>query len=259
MAVDRDWAEGCGALIGALDGPDFAPALTALVRSLVPVDTVMVTVYFDNSPPDDLYHEQDPAEIAYLTVDYTNGPYLLDPFYSAFTERRPSGVYRLRDLAPDGFYRSSYYKTYYHRVTVTDEVGLLQHLTDASCVVYSIARRGDAPRYSKADLARLRAAFPVLGAAMEKQWRSVGPAPEGPWRSAVIDTHYRRFGAGLLSEREREIVRLILAGHSSLSISRLLDISEGTVKVHRKHVYAKLEISSQAELFTRFMQSLPLG
>jgi DNA-binding CsgD family transcriptional regulator len=258
MPFDTDWFEGCGDLIQALNGPDFASICTAQLRRLVPVDTVMVTIYFDDAPPKDVYYEQDPEHVAYVTEDYTNGPYRLDPFYVAFEERRPNGVYRLRDLAPDGFYRSTYYKTYYYKVHVTDEVALLQHLTDTSGVVFSIARRRGMPRYTKAHLSRLSETFPMFGAAMARQWRSIGPEPDGRWKSEIMNDHYRRFGEGELSEREREIVRLILAGHSTLSISRLLDISEGTVKVHRKHTYAKLGISSQAELFARFMETLPL-
>lgn len=35
----------------------------------------------------------------------------------------------------------------------------------------------------------------------------------------------------------------------------LLGISAGTVRIHRKNVYAKMRISSQRELFSIFMQS----
>ena len=38
------------------------------------------------------------------------------------------------------------------------------------------------------------------------------------------------------------------------SIARNLDIAEGTVKNHRKSIYAKLGISSQRELFTQFVR-----
>ncbi len=46
---------------------------------------------------------------------------------------------------------------------------------------------------------------------------------------------------------------MILRGHSSLSISLHLGIAEGTVKNHRKHLYFKLGISSQSELFHLFV------
>ena len=59
-----------------------------------------------------------------------------------------------------------------------------------------------------------------------------------------------------LTDREREVVQLILRGHSSESIGFNLGISLGTVKTHRKNVYAKLAISSQSELLSRFLKSL---
>ncbi|MCY1450129.1 Bacterial regulatory protein, luxR family [compost metagenome] len=64
------------------------------------------------------------------------------------------------------------------------------------------------------------------------------------------------FGADLLTEREREIAHLLLRGHSVKSSARVLDISPETVRMHRKHLYTKLEISSQAELFSLFIDWL---
>lgn len=53
-----------------------------------------------------------------------------------------------------------------------------------------------------------------------------------------------------ISERECEIVRFVVEGHSNYSISSHLDITVGTVKIHRKNIYRKLRISSQSELFS---------
>ena len=36
----------------------------------------------------------------------------------------------------------------------------------------------------------------------------------------------------------------------------ILAISPGTVRIHRKNIYAKLGINSQGELFSRFIESL---
>lgn len=65
-----------------------------------------------------------------------------------------------------------------------------------------------------------------------------------------------QFGAGVLSDRELEIARLILRGYSSKAMAERLAISPETVKVHRRHLYAKLDISSQPELFSLFIQAL---
>ena len=65
-----------------------------------------------------------------------------------------------------------------------------------------------------------------------------------------------QFGCGVLSDRELEIARLILRGFSSKAMAERLKISPDTIKVHRRHLYAKLDISSQPELFSLFIQSL---
>ena len=64
------------------------------------------------------------------------------------------------------------------------------------------------------------------------------------------------FGSSVLTDRETQVINLVLHGHSTRTVSEKLSISVETVKLHRKHAYSKLEISSQAELFYLFLDSL---
>jgi two-component system nitrate/nitrite response regulator NarL len=50
-----------------------------------------------------------------------------------------------------------------------------------------------------------------------------------------------------LTEREREILALIASGCSNKLIARQLKITEGTVKVHVKHLLRKLNLDSRVE------------
>lgn len=50
-----------------------------------------------------------------------------------------------------------------------------------------------------------------------------------------------------LTEREREILSHIATGHSNKLIARELKITEGTVKVHVKHLLRKLDLGSRVE------------
>jgi two-component system, NarL family, response regulator NreC len=57
-----------------------------------------------------------------------------------------------------------------------------------------------------------------------------------------------RADADPLSEREREVLRLLALGHTNQEIAKLLDISVRTAETHRAHVMQKLRLSTRAEL-----------
>jgi two-component system response regulator NreC len=51
-----------------------------------------------------------------------------------------------------------------------------------------------------------------------------------------------------LSDREREVLRLLALGHTNREIAKQLYISVRTVETHRAHMMQKLRLSSRAEL-----------
>jgi DNA-binding NarL/FixJ family response regulator len=50
-----------------------------------------------------------------------------------------------------------------------------------------------------------------------------------------------------LSERELEVLRLLVSGASNKAIAAQLDVSENTVKTHLSHIFDKLNVQSRAE------------
>jgi DNA-binding CsgD family transcriptional regulator len=56
-----------------------------------------------------------------------------------------------------------------------------------------------------------------------------------------------------LTQREIEVALMILAGHSTKNMAKLLGVSPATAKVHRRNLYRKLNISSQSTLFLLIM------
>jgi two-component system, LuxR family, response regulator FixJ len=56
----------------------------------------------------------------------------------------------------------------------------------------------------------------------------------------------------LLSEREREVLGLIVAGLTNKEIGRALTLSPRTVETHRAHVFVKLDVESLATLIRRY-------
>jgi len=51
-----------------------------------------------------------------------------------------------------------------------------------------------------------------------------------------------------LSEREREVLRLLALGHTNQEIAKMLFISVRTAETHRAHIMQNLRLSSRAEL-----------
>jgi two-component system response regulator NreC len=51
-----------------------------------------------------------------------------------------------------------------------------------------------------------------------------------------------------LSDREREVLRLLALGHTNQEIARMLYISVRTAETHRAHIMQKLRLSTRAEL-----------
>jgi len=210
---------------------------------------MLVTRYPANLPPVPLYHDLDDIQAATSVQFYATGPYLLDPLYIACKSGRAPGVYRTLDLAPEAFFRSEYYRTFYRKIRTSDEIGLLIREDGAGWIIVSLALSHRKARFTTEDTERLQNLFPIISAAILRNWgeRADSERADDP---QLMEDQFETFGADVLSPREAEIVRLILQGHSSPSAADFLGISEGTVKVHRHHAYAKLGISSQAQLFS---------
>jgi DNA-binding CsgD family transcriptional regulator len=246
--------------IRQLDGPQFAPALARALRQVAPYDYTVIFGYRGEDRPIDLYDDfgKDKRDI-FVTV-YQGGPYLLDPFFHASRNEVAPGLYRMRELAPDRFYQSEYYRSYYVQTGLTEEIGFFLATGDGARVVISLMRAGHSPAFSMREMTRLHAVAPVVIAAAERNWRGLARcfenAPETRTAEAATRAAFPAFGRQRLTRREREVVAMVLRGHSSEAIAAALQIALGTVKIHRKNIYAKLGIGSQAELFSLFLASL---
>ena len=55
-------------------------------------------------------------------------------------------------------------------------------------------------------------------------------------------------GATALTQRERQIVRLVCEGLSNKEVGQRLNITDGTIKVHLHKVFEKLRVSNRTAL-----------
>jgi two-component system, NarL family, response regulator NreC len=77
--------------------------------------------------------------------------------------------------------------------------------------------------------------------------RYVHPALGARLLAAEVEER-KRAEADPLSEREREVLRLLALGHTNQEIAKLLYISVRTAETHRAHIMQKLRLGSRAEL-----------
>lgn len=92
----------------------------------------------------------------------------------------------------------------------------------------------------------------------QQGWRQQAPA-----LAAAVRRHLALAGAAAvvdpapdplkgLSERERQVVRAILAGHSAKQAGQQLGLSPTSVATYRQRAFQKLGVRRQVELFRRF-------
>jgi DNA-binding NarL/FixJ family response regulator len=58
----------------------------------------------------------------------------------------------------------------------------------------------------------------------------------------------RRAEEDPLSDREREVLRLLALGHTNQEIAKMLFISVRTAETHRAHIMQKLRLATRAQL-----------
>ncbi len=121
----------------------------------------------------------------------------------------------------------------------------------------SLARARDRSPFGKKHLQLLDEITPVICLLCQQHWdKPVATGQTTQNLRGQLNAALEAFGSSQLTDRETQVINLVLHGHSTKTVADKLSISMETVKLHRKHAYAKLGIGSQAELFYLFLDSL---
>ena len=256
QAIDA-WHRAVARLVGAGDPEELAAAIAAAVGKVTDDDGTCLLAFHRDARPQVIHHSLSPRAAAHYVDRYLAGPYLLDPLYQLALDAQRDMLLRFRDQSPDRFSSSAYYKEYCERTHLVDEVDAVTPLDHRTTLALVIGRRKS--RFSAAELKRLTSVSGVIYAAM----RRLGTLLASRDNLSTADRVHARmlqcfkeFGRRQLTERERQVAVLLLKGHSAKSIARELRIAPGTVTVHRKNLYAKLNVSSQASLFGLFLEEM---
>src|SRR4051794_30686707 len=131
---------------------------------------------------------------------------------------------------------------------------VLHEAPDAKLLVLSMQ---DDPRYVREAFAAGAAGYVLKEAADTEVVHAVrevaggrsyvDPSLGAKLAAAEIDER-RRAADDPLSEREREVLRLLALGHTNQEIAKMLYISVRTAETHRAHIMRKLRLATRAEL-----------
>ena len=260
------WLSMLGRSIDAIGDEAFPQILVDALKSLTDFDYSVVFAYYQSERPFCLFHTFSPEKRIIFVDDYLKGPYLLDPFFKACGRHVDTGLYRLREIAPDRFYQSEYYRSYYVQTGLSDEICYTFYLPKGVAVVISLMRSGESSRFSAREVRLLESVVPIVVSLAQRHWQDIPEkfdletaAGELYEERSLIENTVSTLFSKRITPRETQVVAQVLEGHSSDSIAKDLGISVGTVRIHRRNIYAKLQISSQQELFSIFFKKITTG
>lgn len=257
------WEELLAQCIDSIGNDEFHAHLVNALKSLVEFDYSVVFAYYKRAKPLCLNHTFSLDQRIVFVDDYLKGPYLLDPFFKACSRHITLGLYRLRDLAPDRFYQSEYYRSYYIRTGLSEEICYIFYLPTGVAAVISLMRSQERSRFSAREFRLLENVSPIVISMAQRHWEDVTNNFYTEFESAekqndhsLIEKAVSESFGSRITPREIQVVAQVLEGHSSESIAKSLGISVGTVRIHRRNIYAKLQVSSQQELFSIFFKKI---
>jgi len=270
VSVPEPWGAASASIVAHLDTPQLPRMLVDAAALLVRFEFSAVFVYRGKANPVCVHDSLPTPESRAALRNYTQFTYVLNPFYAAYLAGLKTGVYRMRDVAPDGFFELSAIANPQVQRTTAEEIGYLTdgwpagreelcialELPGGECAEISLSQESAQGGFPVDAVARMAPAIPFFEAAFRHYWRHARPAHMTHSQNTTTDDAFQAFGGKLLSPRERQLAQLLLRGHSTVSVALQLGIAPTTVKTHRKNLYAKLGIATQFELFSRFLDSL---
>jgi DNA-binding CsgD family transcriptional regulator len=268
-AVPAAWAAASAEIVDRFDDPILPALLARSLSTLIEFEYSVVFVYRGKANPIHIHNTFPDAQARAGVINYVNNTYVLNPLYNAYQRGLKTGVYRLRELASEGAADMKAFRKYRICATASEEIGYLtegwpagyeelciaMELPGGECAELTLSRTASQGGFADEDIASLSPVIPFLAAAVRRYWRHARLMHHSDASARRSQGAVRAFGRNLLSPRERELAQLLLRGHSTASVGLRLGISTTTVKTHRKNLYSKLGIATQAEFFSLFLDS----
>lgn len=258
LLAGTEWNDAIARIILAGNTQTAGDALADALGQVIKNDGTCLLAFHQDAPPQVVHHTLDSRNAKHYLDRYLAGPYLLDPLYQLALRPQRPGLCRYRDEAPDRFRSSEYYHQYCERTHLSDEMDFLVAAGDKTTLAMVVGRFSR--RFSKAELGRMAHIEAIVHAGMLRAWEMRAGGAEEQGRNESVHRRltecFESFGEPELTQRERETTQLLLRGFSTKAIARRLQIAPGTVMVHKRNLFTKLGISSQYELFSKFIDTL---
>lgn len=247
-------------LICRMQTPAFSSALIKLLSSLCHFDCAVILGYSEPRRPVYLF-DNITFQRELLFNQYINGSYQDDPFYCGLMNGLSSGVYSLAELTEKSGFPTEYMHDFYGQTGWKDEVGIMIKIDPLRWIVIFMGFISPDIELVRTAKMQLTGVYSLIEALCIKHWQSepflLAQVPPGKQDlRTIIENGMNSFLSEQLTAREQDITRLILLGLDSKQIAERYGIAVGTVKNHRKHIFAKLNIESQANLFGLFLDHL---
>lgn len=250
--------------ISSLKSPSFASKLMNLVGSIIDYDCAVILGLREGKHPIYLYDSIE-SNRELLFYHYLTRAFQDDPFYKMFSNNKQQGVFALKDVVKWELGFQTYSNKFYLQTGWKDELSILINVEATRWVVIFLGRIHAGSSFSLLNVKTLESYFTIIQSLCKQHWKQtefllaeqvIIPESYTDNRREFIREALHSFGKDLLSTREKQIARLILQGLDTKEIAKQLGIAEGTVKNHRKRIYAQLRVTSLSELFQIFLNHI---
>lgn len=166
----KDWNTNLAPWMGRVSAPVDIKAFISVLQRLGQCKSAQIIAFPQAGDPEVLV-DTTPSTFpaANLNPRYVEGAYLLDPFYLLAMQERASGFFQLSQLAPPDFEQSEFYRSFYRRAEIVDEVCFLRSMHDGLAVI-SLSRVAGEQKFGSRALATLEAATPVTIGVLDIWW-----------------------------------------------------------------------------------------
>jgi DNA-binding CsgD family transcriptional regulator len=247
----------------AVGSDGFYPALVAWVGSVIPSEIWFVTQYSRSQKPVILHDNWDRSD---AKAFYMQGVHEYDPTYHVLGDEVLMSGTSMAHVA-ERFSLDRRYADYLDNVArIRDELIIVLPRLDDRYIAIGLDRSAD--RFSSDEIHLARTLSSLLAemhrlhveraggtgrpSAVVVAGNAAALPPERGVPPPTLEHFARRQG---LTPRETEITSLCLRGYPNAAIARALSISRGVVKNHKLRLYRKLDITTERELFSLFLET----